>query len=146
MNFLKQTHRAPKLSSSLIINSPICSFRSVTHIAEWVAKPLSMNKLIPAQKATSLTQRALFQQCRHYCRNLIWMDCFQLYKRMVPEEAPQVTWPFRMCLFCHFAGRITQSIYPHKNGCLFPFPLRILKRFTTELQRTSIFALDLFIS
>lgn len=149
LNFLKQTHRAPKLSSLLIINSSICSFRNAAHIAEWVAKSLSMDKLIPAQKATSLTERFPFQLCRHYCNYPTWMNCFQLCKRMVPAEAPQEMWPFRMCLLCHwlgwlFAGGITQSIYPHKNDCLFSFPLRILKRFTTELQRTSIFALDLF--
>lgn len=83
-----------------------------------------MDKQIPAQKASSLTERFPLQLCRHNCRYLTWINCFQLYKRKMPAEAPQETWPFRMCLFCHwiFAGGETQSIYPHTNDCLFPFP------------------------
>lgn len=63
--FEANTQSSQALSSFLIIKSPICSFRNATHIAEWFAKSPSMDKLIPAQKATPLTERFPFQLCRH---------------------------------------------------------------------------------
>lgn len=137
------------LNSFLIINSPICSSRNAIHIAKRCAKSLSMDKLTLAQKPTSLAERLPFQLCRHYSRVSHMNELFSPLQIPVPAEVPQDVWPFSMCLFCHWLSwpsskGMTQYIYLHKIYCLFPFPLRILKTFMTELQRTSIFALNLF--
>jgi len=108
-----------------------------------------MDKRTPAQKPTSLAERFLFQLCRHYCRVSYMNKLFSALQESFASRnstgdtaiqyvpiLPPAAWPF--------TRRMAPYLYPHKMDCLFLFPLRILKNFITELQRTSVFALNLF--
>lgn len=63
-----QSSKAQQLSDYKFLPRVLLEMKHIW--AEWVAKSLSMDKLIPAQKAASLTGRFPFQLCRHSCRYL----------------------------------------------------------------------------